>query len=465
MLRDRYAPMNLFDLVPALGLELEPVLMQLDTLLDDDVLFQAVKADLARRAPRTLVTGRSSTPVECLLRLLVVKHLYGWSYAQTEHWVGDSLVLRQFCRIYAHRVPDATTILRAANRIQPATLHALLDHIVELARQHHVTHGRKLRVDSTVVETNIHHPVDSGLLVDGVRMVGRLLGRAKTLVGEAATEGSTLFRRRLRSARQQLQVIVQTARRRGEEAADQMKEPYQRLVRITRQMVRQAVAVEDLLRAQGSAAAQQVADRLGSLRPQVEQVIRQAVRRVLQGAQVPAREKLVSLVEPHTAIIRKGKPGKPVEFGRVVWLGEVEGGIISEYQVLAGNPDDAAQVRPSLERHRRLFGKPPDLLTGDRKTQTAANEAYAAQQGVKHVVLPKAGWKSGARGQQERERWFRRGRNWRAGIEGRISGLKRRHKLHRCLYHGDAGMERWIGWGILAHDLRKIAEAQAAKAA
>jgi len=465
MLRDRYDPMNLFDLVPTLGFQFEPVLTQLDGLLDDDTLFQAVKADLATRYPRTLVTGRPSTPVECILRLLVVKHFYGWSYAQTEHWVSDSLVLRQFTRVYAQPVPDATTLLRWANRIQPATLHALLDHVVELARQHQVTRGRKLRVDSTVVETNIHHPVDSGLLVDGVRMVGRLVQRAKTLVGEGVAAGTDLFRQRLRSARRQLQQIVQTARRRGDETADQMKEQYRRLVRITRQTVRQAVAVEDLLRAQGSAAAQQVADRLARLRPQVEQVIRQAVRRVLQGEQVPASEKLVSLVEPHTAIIRKGKPGKPVEFGRVIWLGEVEGGIISEYEVLAGNPDDAAQVRPSLDRHRRLFGNPPDLLTGDRKTQTAANEAYAQQQGVKHIVLPKAGWKSGARGARERQRWFRRGRNWRAGIEGRISGLKRQHKLKRCLYHGEVGMERWVGWGIIAHDLRKIAQTLAARAA
>src|SRR5215218_3905732 len=272
MLRDRYAPINLFDLVPALGLELEPVLMQLDRLLDDDALFQAVKADLAQRAPRSLVTGRRSTPIEVILRLLFVKHLYGWSYEQTERWVGDSLVLRQFCRVYAQRVPDATTLLRAANRIQPATLHALLDHVVELARQHQVTHGRKLRVDSTVVETNIHHPVDSGLLVDGVRPVGRLLGRAKTVVGEAVAEGGELFRRRLRSARHQLQAIVQTARRHGEEAADQMKEPYQRLIRITRQTVRQAERVEEVLRVQGSAAAQAVADQLAGLRPRVEQV-------------------------------------------------------------------------------------------------------------------------------------------------------------------------------------------------
>jgi len=151
MLRDRYAPLDLFALVPALGLELAPVLTQWDSLLDDDALFQTVKADLAGRYPRTLVTGRPSTPVEVILRLLVVQHLYGWSYAQTERWVGDSLVLRQFCRIYAQRVPDATTLLRWATRIQPATLHTLLDHVVDLARQHQVTRGRKLRLDSTVV--------------------------------------------------------------------------------------------------------------------------------------------------------------------------------------------------------------------------------------------------------------------------------------------------------------------------
>src|SRR3712207_3982677 len=160
MLRDRYAPMNLFAVVPALSYSIDRVLAQLDTLLDDDRLFQAVKADLARRCPRTTVDGRPSTPVEVILRMLVVKHLYGWSYAQTEQWVSDSLVLRQFCRVYLERVPDDTTLIRWANQIQPATLHQLLDHVVDLAHPLQVTHGRKLRVDSTVVATNIHVPVD-----------------------------------------------------------------------------------------------------------------------------------------------------------------------------------------------------------------------------------------------------------------------------------------------------------------
>src|SRR5260221_6130074 len=168
MLRERYGQRNLFEEIEGISLGMEPVLTALDKLLDDDALFATVKGDLGRRYPRTLVTGRGSTPVEVILRMLVVKHLYGWSYEQTEQWVNDSLVLRQFCRVYLEKVPDDTTLIRWANLIQPETLQALLAHVVALAQQLKVTKGRKLRVDGTVVETNIHYPVDSVLLSDGV---------------------------------------------------------------------------------------------------------------------------------------------------------------------------------------------------------------------------------------------------------------------------------------------------------
>src|SRR5438874_13671856 len=168
MLRDRYPTVDLFTLAPALDLKFEPVLTRLDTLLDDDTLFQAVRGDLARRRPHTLRTGRPSTPVEVILRLLLVRRLYGWSYAETEQFVRDSLVLRQFCRLGLQRVPDHTVVLRWANLIQPATLQTLLDHVVALARQFHVTRGRKLRLDSTAVATPLHYPTDSSLLADGV---------------------------------------------------------------------------------------------------------------------------------------------------------------------------------------------------------------------------------------------------------------------------------------------------------
>ena len=177
MLRDRAARVYLFALVPALELRFEPELAELDRLLEDDVIFQQVKADLSRRRPHTLETGRPSTPVEVILRLLVVQHLYNWSYAQTEHFVGDSLVLRQFCRLGLDPVPHHTTLMRWANVLRPETMHRLLDRVTELARSLKVTRGRKLRIDGTVVATTIHYPTDSTLLADSVRVLGRTVQR------------------------------------------------------------------------------------------------------------------------------------------------------------------------------------------------------------------------------------------------------------------------------------------------
>jgi transposase, IS5 family len=464
MLRDRYDSLNIFDLVPALSMEMEPVLTQLDHLLDDDHLFQLVKADLAQRYPHTLTDGRPSTPVEVILRILVVKHLYAFSYAQTEHWVADSLVLRQFCRVYLARVPDDTTLIRWANTIQPRTLHALLDHVVELARSLKVTRGRKLRVDSTVVETNIHHPSDSTLLHDGVRVLGRMLGQAKRVLRERADLAGQLFQNRSRSAKRQMKRIMQMARQRGEAAADQMQTAYGRLLQVARASVHQAKQVHAALHERIDGRARRLSEQLRKFVGLVEQVIGQTERRVLQGQQVPAGEKMVSLFEPHSAIIRKGKPGRPVEFGRILWLDEVEGGIISRYDVLTGNPADTEQLRPSIEHHRQVFKQPPRVLAGDRGVHSASNEAYAKAAGIEQVVLPKPGAKSAKRAAYEQQRWFKRGHDWRAGIEGRISGLKRRHKLARCLNRGEAGMERWVGWGVLAHDLRTIAQVTAARA-
>jgi transposase, IS5 family len=469
MLRERYDPINLFEYIPDLAIETDAVLTQLDTLLDDDVLFQAVKHDLSRRFPRTSSFGRPSTPVEVIMRMLVVKHLYDWSYQQAEQWVGDSLVLRQFCRVYAARVPDDTTLIRWANLIQPVTLQHLLDHVVDLARQHHVTRGRKLRLDSTVVATNIHYPVDSTLLADGVRVLTRTIQRAKDVLHETVERVRTLFRNRTRSVRRVTKQLIDAARRRGEQATQEVRDCYQQLLDLTQQVVAQAEQVQlhlqTQLQQQAERTTQRLADTLQTFVPRVKQVIDQTRRRVIRGESVPATEKLVSVFEPHTAIIRKGKAGKPTEFGRVLWLAETEGGIITQARVLSGNPDDASQFVPSLDQHSEQFGHPPKLVAGDGKLATATNEQTAQQRGIKQVVLPRPGRKSSARVAHERQRWFRRGRNWRAGIEGRISGLKRRHGLDRCRYHGDAGMDRWVGWGVIAHDLRMIAQQQVEQAA
>jgi transposase, IS5 family len=480
MLRDRYDPVDLFTQIPKLCLQFEPVLAHLDRLLEDDQLFAQVKADLARRSPQSLTRGRASTPVEVVLRLLVVRRLYGWSYEETEHFVADSLILRQFCRLYLEPVPDDTTLIRWAHLMGPKTLERLNDRVVELARARKVTRGRKLRVDSTVVPTAIHHPTDGALLADGVRVLSRLLRRAQTIVGAGTECGRELFRNRTRSARCAVRALHRLARRQRESAKPQagksgatravaakeaMQRAYERLLGIVQQSCRQAQRVGAALRQAGGAGAQRLVEQFEVVLPRVAQVMSQARRRVIEGVMVPAKEKLVSLFEPHTQIIKRGKAGRDVEFGRKVWLDEVEGGIISRYEVLAEPGQDYAYLKGSLAGHRDRFGQAPALLAADRGASSPENETLAKELGVKRVAIPYAGKAPPERVQQERERWFRRGYRFRAGIEGRISVLKRCYGLGRCLDHGEDGLGRWVGWSIVTSNLVQIARVQAARQA
>jgi transposase, IS5 family len=454
MIRDRYDPVQLFDLVPQLALQFEPELAELDRLLDDDVLFQQVKADLARRFPQSLVTGRLSTPVEVILRMLIIKHLYGWSYEDTERFVNDSLVLRHFCRLGLQLAPDDTTLNRWANLIQPQTLHQLLDRVTELARQHKVTRGRKLRTDSMVVETAIHSPADSTLLADGVRVISRLLRQARAVLPDGTPVSQQLFRNRTRSAKRFSRKIGELAGRRSETTGADARVPlYQQVLTVARASLRQAQQVRAVLATAEGKVAERVRSHLDRFQPLLQQIIRQTERRVLEGQKVPASEKVLSLFEPHTALIRRGKARQPTEFGAKVVLDEVEGGLVTRYEVLAGNPPDAPTLPRSVAQHRARFAHPPSLVAADRSFWSPDTEQEARALGVRRVAIPRRG---GKKPSHERERWFRRGHRFRVGIEGRISVLRRRFGLERCRYHGPDGMERWVGFGILAHNLRTI---------
>jgi IS5 family transposase len=315
-----------------------------------------------------------------------------------------------------------------------------------------------LRTDGTVVETNIHYPTDSSLLCDGVRVLSRTLKRAQQVLCDTSALAKDAFRDRTRGAKRAAQQISRQAQR-GQEA---IKSTYRRLLRTARASLRQAQRVREALMAQADEAADAVRDGLDIFLPRVAQVIDQAKRRIVDEEQVPAVEKLVSLFESHTQIIKRGKPQHETEFGHKVWLDEVEGGIISGFRILDGNPADTDQWLPSLHHHLYQFGHPPDLASADRGVYSAPNERDAREAGVRRVVLPKRGAKSEARRQYERQGWFRRGRRWQAGIEGRISVVKRKHGLGRCLDHGLDGFSRWVGWGVIAANLAVMGRALAA---
>ena len=436
MLVDRYPPEDVFARVPELAGQTDPVLVQLDRLLDDDDLYRRVRADLGHRYRLTLVHGRHSTPAEVILRLLVIQHLYAWSYQETVERVADSLVLRWFCRVYFRRVPDKATLLRWAHTIRPETLQALVDRAGQLAKRARIARGRKLRIDSTCVPTTIHHPTDSSLLGDGVRVLSRLIRRARPLVQDQLAGVRDAFRSRVRSARRALQRMYRARRRAGEQAAEAQRAGYARLLAITRQAVRQAERVRDALRRRApdgappaptaeERRARRLVDQLGRFLPLVERGMRQARARVLDGQAVPSADKVLSLFEPHTRVVVRAKVGAAVEFGRQVVLDEVEGGIVTRFRVLGDDESECRQALPAVEHHRAVFGRPPWLVTGDRRLHTKGVEEGARALGVTHVAIPRIGRLTAAQRARERQRAWRRRYRWRAGIEGRIHSLRR----------------------------------------
>jgi len=456
MLVDRYQAEDVFARVPQMVERIDPVLKELDQLLDDDVLYRQVRADFGKRHHWTLVHGRHSTPVEVLLRMLIVKHLHQWSYQETEEQVDQNLILRWFCRLYWAPVPDDTTLIRWANTLQPETLHALNDRVVQLAVQAKVTKGRKLRLDATCVQTTIHHPTDSGLLVDSVRVLSRFVQRAKGLVKDQVSNVQRLCRSRLRTARQVAQTLHRQLRRKGEDKEAQQKELYQKLIHTTEQMVQQSRRVVAVLSKQTQQQAQHLLDQVKPLLPLVERVISQTRSRVLEGKKVASDQKVLSLFEPHTRAIPRHKGGALVEFGRQVILDEVEGGIVTRYQILE-HPTEHGQAVEAVAHHCALFAHPPGLVTGDRGVHSAETEDKLKTAGVKRVAIPASGKLSEERKALEHTRSWKRGYRWRAGIEGRIASLRRDFGWRKCRYHGQDGMERGLGLGVMVSNLRHIA--------
>jgi IS5 family transposase len=439
-------------------------LRKIDTLLEDDAVIEVVAQALERRWPQSRRRGRLGTPAEVVIRLLILKHLFDWSYDDMEREVRANLVYRMFTRIDAGDVPDAKTILKIARALGPEVIEQLHQQVIEVAKRAGVTHGRRFRVDTTVVETNVHYPTDSTLLQDGVRVLTRTMQRASTALGDPAGR----IRNRLRSVTRRVLIIGYEAR--SPKTRDAMVKSYRTLMATTRAVLRDTATMVRRLGQRVRTASPPVQpmlrraqDRLQELRPLVQRVVDQTRARVLGGdTHVP--DKVLSLFQRHTVTIRKGKIAKPNEFGNLVTIQEAEHQIVTAFEIHAGRPADVTLWTPALDRHQAIFGRAPDLAAGDRGFSSARNEQAAVDRGVRHVVLPRSGPKSPARRAHEHQRWFRRGQRWRVGCEGRISVLKRRHGLRRCRYHGVDGMHRWVGFGVIADNLMNIATFTKARA-
>jgi IS5 family transposase len=427
-----------------------------DAILADEGLLEIVHHALQRRCPRSRTHGRPGTPAEVVLRMLLLKHIRDWSFADLERETRGNLLYREFTRIGAEKVPDAKTLGRLAQALGPEVIEKIHARIVALAQERAVVKGRRMRVDTTVVETNIHYPTDSGLLGDGVRVLTRLMKNVTEVAGRAGTR----LRDRKRSLQRRLVEIGRATRSKGKAAQEKVKTVYRKLVDVTSRVVGQAKKFSADI-GQGIKQAADVLQQatLEGLRHDldafialVQQVIRQTKARVF-GGNTRAEGKLVSIFEPDTEIIRKGKASKPTEFGKMIKLQEAENQIIIAYEVYDQPPNDKDLLVPAVQIHEQRLDRTPELVAGDAGFYSAQGEAELQKMGVKWVSIPNHSTKSTERRRHQKRRWFRKGQKWRTGCEGRISVLKRRHGLNRCRYKGSAGMKRWVGLGVISDNL------------
>jgi transposase, IS5 family len=440
------------------GVQLDPLLQGILSFLDDQAaLVEQVRQDLVRGLKKPN-TGRDGITPSQTLRSLILMRVKNWDYRELRERINDGYTLRIFTDFDSHRVPKHDAFNRAFNRLTPATMQAVNQVVVETAVQLGLENGKQLRVDTSVVETNIHFPTDATLLWDTVRTVTRLVEDLHELL----PQGVQGFTHRTRSARRRM---LELERMTAQERHTQQEPKYRELLRITQQVLAKArQVVEKATRVKGMDGMGRA--KVDSLCQEIRRycdlgnrVMDQTRRRVIDGEQVPAEEKVYSVFEIHTDLIKRGKARQPVEFGHKVFLAESAQGLITDYQVLDGNPADTTQVQASLERHQQIFHCAPDLYAADRGFYSAENLEECEKAGVSQVSIPqRGGQKTSERKALERSRAFKKGQRFRAGIEGRISVLFRGRGMKRCLAHGRERFEVLVGAAVLANNLLRIAE-------
>ncbi len=394
-----------------------------------------------------------------VLRILLVQVLEGLSLRQTVVRVDDSPALRQFTRLGSQPMLDFTTLCKLKNAIRPATWKQVNRRLAQYAVREERISGESLRLDTTAVETNIHWPTDSSLLWDSYRVLARLIERARELDPQRIGE------RRLhpRRARREALAITRKAAKRPDPEA--LKPLYRSLLErvdgicawaleVARGLSQglEALRYKEWEHAQAEALVAEIAEVQGL----VQRVIDQARRRVLLGESVPNDEKLFSLFEPHTELLKRGKAGKPIEFGHMIQIQQVAQKFITDYEVYERKPAEPRLLEPALASHRALFGADPSRLAADKGYyETEAVRRFARS--LELVSIAKKGGRTEAETEREHDPLFRHAQAFRAGIEGTISFLKRVLRLARCLNKGWEHFVATIGETIFVHNLLVLA--------
>jgi IS5 family transposase len=432
---------------PWIGHEHATELAVISDLLDAQPRLSAlVQQDLLAACPQNPRTGRAGLTGDQVLRILLARQLNGWTYAELAFHLADSVSYRTFCRVSGFGPAPSKSALAANLRcVRPPTLAALNALVVTSAAARAVETGRTVRIDSTVVPVAIHPPTDSTILLDGVRVLLRLLRQAEHLAG------FTAYHRHLKRAKRRAMEIQHLA----PQATGLRRAAYRDLLVLTQATADYArCALARIAGLPPTRALRRLDHKLSEVLLRVQQVIAQAARRVLHGEAVPATEKLVSLFEAHTDVIVKDR--RETYYGHKIFLTGGASGLILDCAIPKGNPADSTWTVPMLRRQGTLFGRPPRQASFDGGFASADNLAAAKALPVRDVCFAK---KRGlAVLDMVKSSWvYRKLRNFRAGIESAISLLKRVFGLARCIWKGPAAFQAYVRTAVLAANLLTLA--------
>ena len=439
-------------ILPAELLVLPVELGRVDGLLDDPVFFAPFAAYFDARI------GRPSIPMETYLRLMFLKFRYRLGYESLCREVADSISWQRFCRIpLGMRVPHPTTLMKITTRCGDDAVAGLNEALLAKAATAKVLRTDKVRADTTVVEAAVAYPTDSGLLAKAIGAMARTVERIKAAGGATRTRA----RDRRRSAGRRARSIAAKLRLRGEQQRDQAQTAVRRitgeLAGIAEQAMREASSViRNARRALRTATGQRkgrlhrAINHLGTIVGRTERVVAQARSR-LSGVMPESASRLVSLHDVDARPIRKGRLGKPVEFGYKAQIVDNADGVILDHNVEIGNPPDAPQLAPAIARITGRAGRTPRAVTADRGYGEASVERDLHELGVRSVAIPRKSKPSAARRELEHRRAFRDKVKWRTGSEGRINHIKRSYGWNRTELTGIGGARSWCGHGVFAH--------------
>jgi IS5 family transposase len=424
-------------------------LKNMDIVIDaNSDMVKAVHADLTKGLKDS---GRPGISAERILRSAILKQWKGYSYRELSERINDCVSFRWFTRFYSDAIPHYTALQRAIKSIEEQTWNRINEILVNYAKKKKLENGKSLRVDTTVVETNIAYPVDSRLLWDSIRVLTRIMETCRLVVPDL----NFAFAKRTRRAKKCSYAIVMA---KGPKAKHRRQKLYKDLLKVANEVFRMGIQCCEELMKNHHRQSVELYQQLDHYLTLFAVAIDQCERRVLKGEKVPASDKIVSIFEEHSDIIKRGKSQSPTEFGHKVLLTTGKSGLITQYETFRGNPDDSGMLPGVLTIHENQYGQAPDNLCGDRRFFSQDNETIAYGKGVKRVSICKPGSRSKHRIQIEKERWFKKLQRFRAGIEGIISAMMRGYGLKRCLWKGWEAFQSYIGLDVVTFNLHKIAQ-------